>query len=244
MALATWWKGDPLPALAPVPGLTVAVCSDAALLAEINALDPSEVRARLDAGHRAYLAALDGVPVAYGWVATVGAAIGELDLRFALSDRDRYLWDFATLPAYRGRGIYPRLLQAILAREAQAGAERFWIIHAPENHASAAGIAKAGFQAVSELSFHRERGVGSLALDHRERARVGAAVLGVSLVEAVQAGRVLSPCWRCVMAARSGQADHVPCWERDGDAHACACIVPDRGAQRAGSTGAVAEPGA
>ncbi len=225
MALSTWWRGDHLPALTPLAGLTVAVSEDVAVLARINDLDPREVRARLSAGHRAYVASLDGEPVAYGWAATVGASIGELDLAFALPDRDRYLWDFATLPAYRGRGIYPRLLQAILAAEGDA--ERFWIIHAPENRASGVGIAKAGFQAVSELSFHRGRGVGSQPLARPDRAAVGATVLGVSLVEAVQAGRVLSPCWRCVLAARSGEADHVPCWEDavSDYGHDCACVL-------------------
>ncbi|HET7035186.1 MAG TPA: GNAT family N-acetyltransferase [Thermomicrobiaceae bacterium] len=228
MALSTWWQGDPLPELAPLPGLTVAACADVARLAAINGIAAGEAEARLAAGHRAYLAALDGEPVAYGWVATVGADVGELGLRFSLPDEDRYLWDFATQPAYRGRGIYPRLLQGILAAEGEgASARRFWVIHAPENLASGAGIRKAGFQAVSELSFHREQGVGSQALagDEHDRATVGARVLGVALVEAVRAGRLLSPCWRCVLAARSGEAEHVPCWERAGEAHQCACIL-------------------
>jgi len=225
MALSTWWRGDELPALAPLDGMTVARCDDIGVLARINAIDPAEVGDRFDAGHRAYVASLDGEPVSYGWVATVGASIGELDLRFELPDRDRYLWDFATLPDFRGRGIYPRLLQAILEGEGDAGAERFWIIHAPENRASGAGMAKAGFRAVSELSFHREKGVGSVTLDRRDRAATGAVVLGVSLVEGVAAGRVLSPCWRCVLAARSGPAGHVPCWERGGDGHGCACVI-------------------
>src|SRR5262249_35635739 len=45
---------------------------------------------------------------------------------------------------WRGLGIYPRLLQAILAREA-GEAQRFWIGHVRENRASGRGIVKAGF---------------------------------------------------------------------------------------------------
>ena len=225
MALSTWWRGDPLPPLASLPGMTVATCTDTDLIASINAIDPAEVRDRLDAGHRVYIASIDATPVSYGWVASVDASIGELGLQFALPDRDRYLWDFATLPDWRGRGIYPRLLQAILASEVSDGAERFWIIHAPENLPSGAGIVKAGFRAVSELSFSRGSGVGSRAVEMHDRASVGAEVLGVTLVEGVQSGRVLSPCWRCVLSARQGVIDHVPCWEREGDDHVCGCVL-------------------
>lgn len=41
----------------------------------------------------------------------------EIDDRFAVPQADRYLWNFVTLPTYRGRGIYPRLLDAIVDAE-------------------------------------------------------------------------------------------------------------------------------
>src|SRR5690242_17487164 len=135
MALATWWAGDQLPALAPLPGCRAAVTAEIDALAQLARLDPAEVRARLAGGHRPYVAALDGVPAGYGWVAGTGATIGELGVSFALPRGDRYLWDFATLSAWRGRGLYPHLLQGIIAAEA-SGAARLWIIHAPENRAS------------------------------------------------------------------------------------------------------------
>ena len=43
-------------------------------------------------------------------------------LSWPLGPQDRHLWDFVTLPAYRGRGVYPHLLQAILRAESE-GAE-------------------------------------------------------------------------------------------------------------------------
>lgn len=88
----------------------------------LAALDPAEIRARLAGGHRPYVASLDGAPAAYGWVAGTGATIGELGVTFVLPAGDRYLWDFATLPAWRGRGIYPQLLRAIIAAESATGA--------------------------------------------------------------------------------------------------------------------------
>ena len=221
MALSTWWEGDVVPIIAPLPDLTFGVEQRSAILETQTQLEPDELSARLSAGHGIHVARIGGEPVAYGWVASLAASIGELGLDFALPSGDRYLWDFVTLPAWRGRGIYPRLLQAILAYEAQSG-KRFWIINAPENTASGAGISKAGFREVSDLAFRADGGVGSVSQAERERADLGAKLLGVPLLEAVDEGRVISPCWRCVVAAKHGE--EAACWPYQGGiAVACTC---------------------
>ncbi len=145
-----WGRRDPRPALPPLPGFSAGVTDDARLVAELAQLDLAEVLARMQTGHRPYVARIAGVPVAYGWSATRQATIGEVGLRFAIPVGNRYLWDFATLRAWRGRGVYPQLLQAIVAHE--AGAERFWIGHVPANLASARGIVKAGFRSVGVIN--------------------------------------------------------------------------------------------
>jgi AraC-like DNA-binding protein/GNAT superfamily N-acetyltransferase len=121
-------------------------------MAALQGRDPREMARRLAGGHRAYVASRDGAPAAWGWVATRSADIGELGSAFEVPAGERYLWNFVTLPAHRGQGIYPRLLEAIVRAESRE-AERFWIAYAPENHASGAGIRKAGFVALAELSF-------------------------------------------------------------------------------------------
>jgi GNAT superfamily N-acetyltransferase len=236
MALLTWWRGDLLPALPELHGFHAAPSDDAELLAALVGVELNEIRRRLTSHHRPYVAYLGNDPVAYGWVALEGADIGELGVEFTLPAGNRYLWDFKTLPAWRGRGIYPRLLQAILrAEEHDAG--RFWIIHAPENGASQSGIEKAGFRAAGELSFRRVGGAGLVPGDLPDRARVGAALLGVPLIEKVRIAMAqeqpLSPCWRCVIDAQpSGagalfDADAVECWpEAPGElaaANGCSC---------------------
>jgi hypothetical protein len=115
-----------------------------------------------------------GESVAYGWVADAGAAIGELDVAFRLEANDRYLWDFVTLPAWRGRGVYPHLLQAILRAE-EGG--RFWIINAPENVASA----------------RRPGGDGRALPAHRLAARPGAGRRGDGDVEPVGGDQRAAP---------------------------------------------------
>lgn len=212
MAFATWWRGDRLPELTPISNFSAGPTMDAALLARMAHLDMAEVQRRLSDGHRPYVAWLDGQPVAYGWVATRTAHIGELDLSIALPSGDRYLWDFATLPDWRGRGIYPRLLQAILMAELFE-AERFWIIAAPENRASSAGIAKAGFTSIAHLSFQREGQPGLLPIEPGERVSVAAALLQVPVLEA-DSDPALAPCWHCAIDAREhGQKpEELSCW--------------------------------
>lgn len=212
MAFATWWRGYPLPLLSPLSDFCATPTTDAGILAQLAHLSLAEVEQRLHQGHRPYVGWLEGQPVAYGWVATQQAHIGELDVTITLPPTERYLWDFATLPAWRGRGLYPRLLQAILRAEV-AEAAHFWIIAAPENRASTAGIAKAGFTSIAHLSFQRMGEPGLIAIDGDERAAAAAALLQVPLLTA-DPQQALAPCWHCAIDARSaGRAvADVACW--------------------------------
>lgn len=222
MALATWWTQDALPDLPALPGFQVAIATDDLTLAKLNRLSVAEVRARREAGHRPYLGLLDGEPVAYGWVATEEASIGELRLIIRLPSGNRYLWDFATLPGFQGRGIYPHLLQAIIRQESPE-AERFWIIYAPENLPSGAGMEHAGLLPVGQLSFQSDGAVGLAPTGSHDRAQAGAELLGVPLLEVA-----LAPCWRCggltsdpAMASGAGS-----CWSpTTSQMRPCACAI-------------------
>ena len=139
-------------------------------------------------------------------MATQEASIGELDLRFVLPETDRYVWDVATLSDWQGYGIYPRLLQRILTQQLPT-VERVWIIHAPENSPSGAGMTKAGLLPIGQLSFRSDGGVGLAPFDQLERAQAGAALLGIPLIESV-----LAPCWCCGGATHSTAVDAASCW--------------------------------
>lgn len=195
MSFATRHRDDPMPSLAPLPGLLVRREDDAFVMATLQGRTMEEMQRRFANGHRAYVATLHGVPAAWGWVATRGASIGELGATFAIPAGERYLWNFVTRPEHRGRGIYPRLLEAILREEARE-ATRFWIAYAPENRASAAGIRKSGFRAVAELSFDMLGNAAVRALG--EEGVAASRVLGLPVVEAP-----LAPCWKCIRAGKS-----------------------------------------
>jgi hypothetical protein len=222
MVLATWWRGDSVPQLASLAGFRVEASRDEHLIAHINQLAPNEVRQRLHTGHQLYLACIEQTPVGYGWTATQEASIGELGLHFALPAADRYLWDFATLPEWQGYGIYPRLLQHMLMQQSST-VERVWIIHAPENSPSGAGMTKAGLLPVGQLSFGINGEVGLAPFASLERAQAGAALLGIPLIE-----RVLAPCWRCGGATHthSTVVDAASCWPPlRPTTHLCTCAI-------------------
>jgi GNAT superfamily N-acetyltransferase len=174
-----WWRGDPAPFLPPLPGLSIAAVADIGLLAALAGIDAAEARERLRRRHQPWLARIAGEPVGWGWLAAGEASIGELGITRRLPPGDRYLWDFTTLPAWRGRGVYPRLLQAMIA--ANPDVARFWIGHDLPNLASARGIAKAGFQDVGVLYRRADGGFALEPTGSRERAAAAAALFGVPI---------------------------------------------------------------
>ena len=222
MSFATFWTEDTLTPLASLPEFTAGLTFDWDELAEINHISQAEVINRINHGHRPYVARMDGQPVAYGWLATNKISIGELDINVELPPDDRYLWDFATLPDWQGRGLYPRLLQSILEQEIQ-NAKRFWIIHAPENLPSGVGMSKAGFEFVGQLSYTLDGKVGLAPYaDTTERARIGADLLQVPLIESV-----LAPCWNCgeMVAKYPDKADASLCWPpKKSNENGCCCV--------------------
>ncbi len=202
MALAMWERGNSLPQLPQLSGWSTGPSKDVLLLASLADLDEHVVQTRLDEGHRPYIAWLDEIPVGYGWVATRTASIGELGLTFSLPSESLYLWDFATLPQWRGRAVYPHLLQGILHREVRER-DMFWILHAPENRASEAGIRKAGFQPVDDLFFLVEGGVGLVPLTSDARSQAGATLLGVPILASNDREKGYIPCWHCGLRGSS-----------------------------------------
>lgn len=176
----TWWRGDPLPELAPLTDFACDLMADPAEIADETGIAVEEAAARLAAIHRCYLSRLGGEAAGHGWSATTGAAIGELGIAIALPTGNHYLWGFETRPAWRGRGIYTHLLQALLRRESRE-AVRIWIGHEPGNFVSERGILRAGFQRVGELWVLADGAMELRTEAEAERAAAGAAILGVRL---------------------------------------------------------------
>ncbi len=164
----TWWRGDELPPLPPLPEFRFERVADVPLLSKLHHLEPAKIEARLNDANTAYVAYIEDQPAGYGWSGANSVGVG--DMFWPITPPDRGLWDFFTLESARGRGIYPHLLQAILCLE-QDEAEKFWIGHRVDNHASKRGIEKAGFQQVNFVVATSERQIklvprGNLARSH------------------------------------------------------------------------------
>lgn len=190
MSLAVRHRDSTTASLPALAGMHVKHVLDARLMARLQNRTEAEIHRRYDDEHRSYVAFIGSDAAAWGWVATRTACIGELDAEFRIPRRSRYLWNFVTVPAHRGKGIYPRLLDAIVRAES-VHADEFWIAYAPENRASAAGIHKAGFRTVATLSFDQAGGPAIIGITI-EAGRAAADLLGLP-----QTTSPLSQCWRC-----------------------------------------------
>lgn len=191
MSLYTFATKEELPFLKPVAGLRIEECTDITLLSKLGDVPESEVLRRLANDNLAYVAIINDEPAAFGWMARGRARLGELNHAFILPLYNRYLWNFRTMLPFRGLGIYPTLLQFMINAEWDK-AERFWIIHAPENQASLKGICKAGFQYVGKLYSAQS---GELGFE--------AGILPADISEATEAMGFIATthppasCWNC-----------------------------------------------
>jgi GNAT superfamily N-acetyltransferase len=182
MPFASWWRGDPLPALPPLDGLSVRRVTSWAETQRVTGLSETRVVARYQDGHSLYAAYLDEHPAGYGWLARRAGRIDELRLQFALPRGEVPQVRLATRPEYRGRGIYPLLLQAIIAQE--DGIERFWIGYEGHNLASERGILKAGFQIVGDLVIEGWTAVAVTLTATGRRGQAFAQLAGLPALEA------------------------------------------------------------
>lgn len=107
------------------------------------------VEARFGHGDEFFGWARHGEVVSFGWVAYRDRAIGPIKLRDAIGRV--FLYNFHTLQAYRGRGLYPTLLLAMRHVLGRERATEFIIDVAASNSSSVKGIEKAGFAHIAAV---------------------------------------------------------------------------------------------
>lgn len=191
MSLYTFSKTDSMPSIKMIDGIRMEECFNVELLSEIGAITVDDVMKRLANGHTAFVAYMNNQPAAFGWMARQKAQIGELNHQMKLPEGNRYLWNFRTLETFRGLGIYPALLQFIMNAE-MGNADRFWIIHAPENKSSLSGIIKAGFQFVGKLYINEN---GHVAIEKNRRSDGYKMMLAIMAIPV--STQPAASCWNC-----------------------------------------------
>lgn len=113
--------------------------------------DTIPVLQRLSMGKHCYIARVEGKLVAYGWITFDKEHIGELGLSARLNEGEAYIWDCATLAAYRGKRLYPALLAFMFDELQRAGIRRVWIGTDADNLPSQSGVALVGCLPVVEI---------------------------------------------------------------------------------------------
>ena len=122
-----------------------------ALASSTNSLSLTEITKRIESGRQCHVARVDGQIAAYGWVSFVEEDIGELNLRIKLLAGEAYIWDCATLPAYRRQRLYSALLAYMLDELSAEGLRRIWIGTDVDNVASQKGVGLAGFRPIIDI---------------------------------------------------------------------------------------------
>lgn len=131
----------------------------AALAAAMGAPSPRPVRERLASGRRCFMLTVQGTTAAYGWVSQGTERIGELERTMLMLPGEAYIWDCATLPAFRRHGLYVALLRHMVGALRGEGLRRLWIGASLDNTPSIRGFRSAGFRPVITLVYLRVLGL-------------------------------------------------------------------------------------
>jgi GNAT superfamily N-acetyltransferase len=125
---------------------------------------PGEPKRRWRHGRVPYVAMIGTEVASYGWVTPEPEPMDDLGVAFTSPPGDVWLYDFATVPEFRGRRLYPALLRRILDDLKEQGVRRAWIGTSPGNYASQNGISRAGFTLVVQTEFVGRPGQGHFIL--------------------------------------------------------------------------------
>ena len=126
-----------------------------ALVSTMDRDDSAEILKRIETGRRCYTAWVGDQLVSYGWVSLDEEHIGELNLHIKLLPGEVYIWDCATIPAFRRNRLYCALLSYMIGELRTEGFCRAWIGADMDNLPSQQGIARAGFHRVADLVMAR-----------------------------------------------------------------------------------------
>ncbi len=137
------------------------------LLAAVQQMDPISPDAlakRFELGRQCFAAWVDDSVAAYAWLTRGAEWIGEFERRLEVAEGEAYIWDCATVPAYRRRRLFSALISHVADELSREGLQRLWIISrmdaAPVNRA----VERAGYTRITRLIYLRIGGYKFLAV--------------------------------------------------------------------------------
>ncbi len=137
-------------------------------------IDAAEVRRRLEAGHRCYVARHRGRLAYAGWTATGRAQIDYLDRALPLAPGDVYAYEVTTAADLRGLGIGPAVYAIRHLHLRGQGHRRLLSVVVPENESALRLTRKVGSHAIGVIGYV---GLGRWRC-HFQRVQRGAQPLG------------------------------------------------------------------
>lgn len=115
-----------------------------------EAIARARVRYLFDSGGKVFLAFSEGNLVNIAWL-FCSPGIREPDYRVIIKQDEAFISTCDTHPEFRGKNIYPAVLQHIVGYASAKNKKRCFISTSPTNLASVRGIEKAGFPFVGKV---------------------------------------------------------------------------------------------
>ncbi|MAT39838.1 MAG: hypothetical protein CL946_09570 [Ectothiorhodospiraceae bacterium] len=135
---------------------TVKTIEDIPAALRTKAWDEKVFVERLAAGHYAVVGYWQETPAHISWLADDYLRIDEIGFEWRMPEGVGCIYDCRTLPAFRGKGIYPAALMYVCERTLGQQHRQVWIYCEKGNKSSLRGIQKAGFEyagSVKSLTF-------------------------------------------------------------------------------------------
>jgi GNAT superfamily N-acetyltransferase len=105
-------------------------------------------------GRECFVAIRDGEVAGFAWVSCDAMYVDEIGCSLPIAADEVFIYDCFVDEAFRGQGIYPAMLHAVLAASAaKPGIRRAVIGAVSTNHASLRGIRKAGFRECKRVRY-------------------------------------------------------------------------------------------
>jgi ribosomal protein S18 acetylase RimI-like enzyme len=117
--------------------------------------NPEIALQRFAGSRRCFAAWAEDRVAAYCWVSQTPDFIGELEHEIRLPPGEAYIWDCATLPAFRRKHLYTALLNHLTNELRAEGLQRVWIGSSLDNRPSMRAFSRSGFQPVVTVLYVR-----------------------------------------------------------------------------------------
>lgn len=126
-----------------------------ATVKQMDPIIPEAIARRFELGRQCFTARVEGVIAAYGWLTHGPEYVGEFERLLQVRPGEAYIWDCATLPAFRRQRLFSALLAEITARSRRAGLRTLWIIGVTAAEEINQAVVEAGFQPALRLTYLR-----------------------------------------------------------------------------------------